>query len=148
LPDFEAPSGAVELCALLRSLGLLALAHVAPGAVDQALGGAGAGLGERLRHVVGIDHRQALDVIVGRWKLPSLVAEVSGSATMTQELSAQVRPLVDRSHERSTAWWEHYAAVAAGAADGVAAPPEDFSAKDYGAAERLFTLVESCIPTH
>jgi len=147
-PGAGVPAGAVELCALLRDLGLLALAHVAPGETAQALRSTSraVALGPALRQALGIDHRQALELLVGRWKLPLLVAETCGPDAPATELAAHVRPLVESAHDRAAAWWADYSAVADATLDGAEVPHSGLTALEYGAAERLFTLVESCIP--
>lgn len=179
-PGHPPPPGAPELCGLLRTLGLLALAHVAPIPVGEALRRAATGqpLASSLHVAIGIDHRQALDLIVGRWKLPPLISEVCGAAQPGSVHGTLLRPLIERAHERARTWWEVYqlgiaddgeapfAAHTDGSRPGsshgrtvgsrpsaltqavAAAPATDLSPAQYGAAERLYTMVESCVPMH
>jgi len=167
-PGYEPPTGAPELCGLLCSLGLLALAHVAPLPVNEALrrSTGGQSLSAALHDVVGVDHRHALELIVGRWKLPPLIAEVCGTGHPGGGHAAYLRPLVERAHGRARAWWEAQKLTAVGTGEAAPRPPTgsggpsrsalaadatpagDLSPAQQRAAERLLMMVESCVPMH
>lgn len=72
---------ALQLAALIRSLGLLVLAHVHPDACSEALLGRerGVGLSPRLRGHCGIDHHQTLRLLLPRWGLAEVLPLVEDS---------------------------------------------------------------------
>ncbi len=161
---YEAPPGGLEICGLLRNLGLLTLVHVAPQPTGVALcrRTEDLPLSAALRMEIGIDHRQALEVIVGRWKLPGLIAEVGGRTPTCSVDGVQLRPIVEQAHERACQWWEtarpgleNSATTAPDTGNGDAArPPQGTSARTgagavpAAVAERCFRLVECCVPVH
>jgi HD-like signal output (HDOD) protein len=105
----DSSRGMLHLCGLLRSLGLLTLAHVAPEAVQVALTEACAGLplSAALTRHVGINQREALDVLLPKWGLPPLVHAVCGSTgpNSDDQPDYDIRCAVDRAHLAAEAWW-------------------------------------------
>ncbi|HAZ60212.1 MAG TPA: hypothetical protein DCY89_01405 [Gammaproteobacteria bacterium] len=157
---YEAPPGGLEICGLLQNLGLLTLVHVAPQPTGVALcrRTEGLSLSSALRMEIGIDHRQALEVIVGRWKLPEVIAEVGGRSSPNSMDGLQLRPIVEQAHERACQWWEtarpgieDAATAVPGTGNATRSPPgtsarTNVEAVPAAVAERIFRLVECCVP--
>jgi HD-like signal output (HDOD) protein len=79
-PGLELPKEAVYMAGLLHNIGLLALASLQPGDLNEILmahaGEPDVSLGRRLRERLGFDHRQVAGWIAEAWNLPSSLRQV------------------------------------------------------------------------
>jgi HD-like signal output (HDOD) protein len=148
-PGLESPPGALELCGLLRGLGLLALAHVAPRPVGAALirASRGQSLATALGEEIGVDQRQALEILVGRWRLPALIAEVCGASRPASDPALRLRPVVEAACTRADAWWATGLVGTGGTGDtGDTGNVDGLDPAESRAAERLWRMVAACVP--